>query len=844
MRLRWSFLAACLLISGSHGFAAESSSLVHQAAVPDWVTPADETGLPPLSDVPAGMEYLLVDAQTRVADQAAYNRLTYRITSNTGLQEGSQITLSFDPDYQSLDYHFVRIIRAGQIIDRFDLAALKIIQQEGELDRHLYNGRLTALLILNDVRVGDIVDYAFTRKGFNPIFGEHYIDNFSATWSIPVRHQRYRLLMSGQRTINGQVFGHHELKSLTIPGSSGNEYVWEGRDLTRAVIDDDTPAWYPSYAFQELTEFTSWRQVAEWALPLYDLAGTQTPELAAKAEELTRGETILEKKVLALLDFVQRDIRYLGMELGPGSHRPNLPATVLAQRFGDCKDKARLFCALLQHIGVEARPALVHSYHRGTVAQWLPSPYAFDHVITRVRLDGKDYWLDPTRSYQRGSLQERGESDLSLALVIAPETSDLAAIPHDPVATPNIYKTEHFSILRFDAPAKLEVVTKYFERSADNLRAYLASTSTEDYSRVLLNVYARLYPDITTAAPLKWEEEADRNQITVTESYVIPKIWTLNLATKREEVEFFPLALRGVMQRPDSPRRSAPLALPYPYNFTVETFVQLPQAWPLKRVEETVASAGFKFRVHRESSGSLLSMSYHWEFDHDSVPAAEIAAYNIGLDRVRDLAGITLIHTPGAQADRAPAGFEPNWTLLLLAAATFVAALYGAWRIHRIPLLPEPPVLPGQGPSGLGGWLVLVILGVLIRPLSQFYFFCRNAPVLFSQRQWVNVTTPDLPNYHVLAAPLFALETVGQVLLLVLNFLAVLLLFQKRRQFKPVIIGFFVFVLVYSFLDSLIAEQIPWAVKNTKLFAQAFGVCLVWIPYFLLSKRVKNTFVR
>lgn len=843
-RLRRIFLAVCLPLLGAGLFGAEGSNRVRQTPVPDWVTPTDETHLAPLDDVPAGLEYLLVDSQTRVANESAYSHITYRIRSNTGLQEGSQLAISFDPDYQFLDYHFVRIIRDGQIIDHYDPAALKIIQQESELDRHLYDGRLTALLIFKDVRVGDIVDYAYTERGFNPVFGRHYIDDFTASWTVPVRHQRYRLLMPNERIINSQTFGSHQLRSIVNPtGLDGPEFVWEGRDLPQVVVDDDTPAWHPSHAFQELTEFNSWRQVAEWALPLYDLSKAQTPELAAKAEELTRGQPTPEKKILALLDFVQRDIRYLGMELGPGSHRPNPPATVLAQRFGDCKDKALLFCALLQHIGVDARPALVNSWRLSSVARWLPSPYAFDHVITRVRLNGQDYWLDPTRAYQRGPLLSRAVSALPVALVIAPETNDLTWVPHISASEPKIVKGETFTISGFDTPSTLNVVTRYSGRSAENIRAYLATTSAEEYSRVLINVYARLYPEITTAIPLKWEDQSERNQIVVTENYRIPKIWTIDPATHREEAEFFPLSLRNVIQRPDSPRRSSPLAVGWPFNIQVNTIVRLPQPWPIRRANENVSNETFAFQATRHSLDNLVTMTYSWEFKDSVVSADRVAAYSADLDRVRALTGFTLIHRPGAKADANPSAFAPNWTLLLLATVTFAAASYAVWRIHRLPSPSAPPLLPNGGPSGLGGWLAFVTFGVLFRPLAQFYRFLLSAPVLFSQRQWVNTTTPDLPNYHLLSAPLLALEACGPVLLLVFDVFSVWLLFRKHRRFPAVTIGLFVFTAAYHGLKGWMAYQVPWAVKDPLPFVQMLLFCLVWIPYLRISQRVKNTFV-
>ena len=64
-------------------------------------------------------------------------------------------------------------------------------------------------------------------------------------------------------------------------------------------------------------------------------------------------------RAAAVLQLVQREIRYLGIEVGAGSHAPCAPALVCQRRFGDGKDKALLMVALLEALGVEAAPALV-----------------------------------------------------------------------------------------------------------------------------------------------------------------------------------------------------------------------------------------------------------------------------------------------------------------------------------------------------------------------------------------------------------------------------------------------------------------------------------------------------
>ncbi|MBL0076593.1 MAG: hypothetical protein IPP41_11955 [Rhodocyclaceae bacterium] len=102
------------------------------------------------------------------------------------------------------------------------------------------------------------------------------------------------------------------------------------------------------------------------------------------------------------LRFVQQDVRHFGIEIGTSTHQPAAPDKVMEQRFGDCKDKVALLGALFGQLGVPVRPTLVSLRSRATVAQMLPSPLVFDHVIARAELDGQTLWLDGTRAHQSG----------------------------------------------------------------------------------------------------------------------------------------------------------------------------------------------------------------------------------------------------------------------------------------------------------------------------------------------------------------------------------------------------------------------------------------------------------
>jgi len=90
--------------------------------------------------------------------------------------------------------HHLRVIRDGQTEDRLKTTPVKVIQQERDLDRHMLNGELTALWVLEDIRVGDVVDYAYTQRGWNPALGRNYFSRVPTGWAVPVRSERFRLI--------------------------------------------------------------------------------------------------------------------------------------------------------------------------------------------------------------------------------------------------------------------------------------------------------------------------------------------------------------------------------------------------------------------------------------------------------------------------------------------------------------------------------------------------------------------------------------------------------------------------------------------------------------------------
>lgn len=142
------------------------------------------------------------------------------------------------------------------------------------------------------------------------------------------------------------------------------------------------------------TTFPSWEAVGAWYRGLE--AGRMEPgaEVKAKVAEVTAGKASEEEKVRAVYGYVATQIRYIGVAFGVGRYQPHRAVEVLENQYGDCKDKHTLLAAMLGALGLKADAVLIGAGVRFNPE--VPSPAAFNHLITHVQVGGRPVWLDAT----------------------------------------------------------------------------------------------------------------------------------------------------------------------------------------------------------------------------------------------------------------------------------------------------------------------------------------------------------------------------------------------------------------------------------------------------------------
>jgi hypothetical protein len=120
-----------------------------------------------------------------------------------------------------------------------------------------------------------------------------------------------------------------------------------------------------------------------------------TPEIAALANEITKGIADKREQAIAIDGWVKKNIRYVAIILSLGRVLPHDAATVFRNKFGDCKDMVTLMSALLAAKDIASEPVLINLGNAYTLPE-PPTLAAINHVI--LYLPEFDLYDDPTAS--------------------------------------------------------------------------------------------------------------------------------------------------------------------------------------------------------------------------------------------------------------------------------------------------------------------------------------------------------------------------------------------------------------------------------------------------------------
>lgn len=392
-RLAALFLAsAAVLVTTTAALAQKPTvpSAAEQTKRPSQSAPAPDYSKEPLI-------YEKIFSQVAFANNGTYAYDTLakvKIQSEAAVQSLSIIKFPYASANGSLTIVYLRIRKPdGTVIDT-PQDTFQDMPSEISREAPFYSDIREKQVAVKGLEVGDELEYEYRGQVKKPLARGQFWYAYNFTKNAIVLDEELQISMPKDRHV---FLGSEELKPATRVKGDERIYAWRTANLQHHAEDSTAKvlrAFDAPPADVLLSTFPSWDAVGEWYADLATPRAVPTPAIRAQAEALTKGLTTTEAKIRAVYNYVSLNFRYVGIAFGIGRYQPHAAADVLANAYGDCKDKETLLVSLLAAVGVKAYPALVNSSHK--IDPSVPSPGQFDHVIAAVPQAGGYLWLDTT----------------------------------------------------------------------------------------------------------------------------------------------------------------------------------------------------------------------------------------------------------------------------------------------------------------------------------------------------------------------------------------------------------------------------------------------------------------
>lgn len=616
------------------------------APVADWVKTRNIPNLDPAraSQVADGVEYLLVDRQTRKIDgghQQFYRRVKHA-AKRAGLENVGELAVNYDPALEDVTFHYVRILRGDQVIDLSDTITFETIRRETKLSSGILDGALTLHTFLYGLRVGDTLDVAYSINRRPAIGAAYLLERHSLQYGVFVYRYAVRALWPSDQKVRWRVSGldwetDPSADAVDVSVANGWTEIEMLRDAVAPAGDQETdlPDHFNPYGMLEFSSLTGWGDVVselETAYAPAPLADT----LVAEVTRILDQHADEDARVTAAFRYVQDNIRYVGIELGAGGWYPRTPIQASALGYGDCKDKALLLVSMLARMGINADVALVHLDNGLALDRVLPSPFAFNHAIVRVHGTAGSYWLDPTDSQQGGVGPAIRVSDFGFALPVTPGVTDLVPVVQAEPEKPLHEVSERFVFAPDGAGATLFTTDIQRGDFADRRRYRLETKPLAEISEVYFEYYEADFPGLTMTGDITVRDDLDANEIAYEFQFEL-NAKALADPEVSKKIGLDPYAVRGEMNEMDTVEaRLQPFTTSHPvYSKHTVTLVSTPRRIGTPR-EANVVTPYLDYSRKTQGDGVSAPFVLEWNIRSKMavVPADQLRPYANALREV------------------------------------------------------------------------------------------------------------------------------------------------------------------------------------------------------------------
>ena len=353
--------------------------------------------------------------------------VVYKVLTQQGADGWSSISVAWEPWHQERPAIRIRVITPDYVVHDLDLKTLSDAPAQDE-QSNIYSDRRVIRGPLPAIAPGSVVEQEVVVRETTPYFSAGTVGRYLVgRVSVPVRHSRLTIEAPSSVPLRYVMQLLPDMQPQKTESDGRVHIVFERGamdplETADSYLPNDVPA-YPCITF---STGTSWGRVAENYAAIVD-GQIKGSDVKAVVEKLTQGKQTQFEKIQAITGYLDKQIRYTGVEFGEASIIPHSPTETLVRKYGDCKDKSTLLVAMLRAADIPAYMALLNAGGRMDVPADLPGMGLFDHAIVYVA-ENPILWIDATDEFARpGQLATSDQG--RLALVVRPETTQLVRTP-------------------------------------------------------------------------------------------------------------------------------------------------------------------------------------------------------------------------------------------------------------------------------------------------------------------------------------------------------------------------------------------------------------------------------
>lgn len=371
----------------------------------------------------------------------------------------------------------------------------------------------------------------------------------------------------------------HIAITSVVTADKNKIYSWQVKNLTSIPREEGSGNYRNSYPAILIApnkfsmsgydgDLTSWKSLGDWYTQLTKGSLNLSDETKIFLKGLVKDAKTNKEKIDILYNYLQKNFRYVSIQLGIGGLKPFDADFVDKKKYGDCKALANYMQAILDAVGIVSYPALINAeYNQQPVDPAFPEE-AFNHVILCVPENKDTTWLECTSSISEpgilGSFTENRN-----ALLITPDGGVLVPTPKSKPEE-NTVSLRTKIILKEDGSGASESEMRTTGEYRNEIINYVSNEKKDDQKEYLISRLGFIQPD-----EFEINSDQQKNFEETSFKFNIEKVPEFTAGSKMFLSPRIYKIINGNL--PESEKRTKPFYFPYPFQKNDTTVYQLPE---------------------------------------------------------------------------------------------------------------------------------------------------------------------------------------------------------------------------------------------------------------------------